>query len=115
MDISGIDLSGIIALASSLITTWGLKVVGAIVVLLVGRWAAGWARKLVRKLGEKIELDPTLTPFLASLAYYAVIAMVLVVTIAATAGTGGMKKVSGTRSAVAMVADRPGMHPTTRP
>ena len=36
-------------------------------------------------------------------------------TIAATAGTGAMKKVIGTSSAVAMVAVRPGMHPRTRP
>ena len=41
--------------------------------------------------------------------------MVLVVTMAAMAGTGGMKKVSGTSSAVAMVAERPGMQPTTSP
>ncbi|CAM5204694.1 hypothetical protein BTHI11S_05667 [Bosea thiooxidans] len=43
------------------------------------------------------------------------IAIVLVVTIAAIGGTGGMKKVSGTSRAVAIVADRPGMQPTTRP
>ena len=43
------------------------------------------------------------------------IAIVEVVTMAAIAGTGGMKKVSGTRSAVAIVAESPGMQPTTRP
>src|SRR6187200_2494761 len=43
------------------------------------------------------------------------IAMAVAVTIAATAGTGGMKKVIGTSSAVAMVAVRPGMQPKTRP
>ena len=41
--------------------------------------------------------------------------MVLQETIAAIAGSGGMKKVSGTSSAVAMVADSPGMQPTTSP
>lgn len=34
---------------------------------------------------------------------------------APTAGSGSMKKVSGTRRAMAMVAVRPGMAPTTRP
>ena len=38
-----------------------------------------------------------------------------VVTIAAMAGIGGMKKVIGIRSAVAMVAVRPGIEPTKRP
>ena len=36
------------------------------------------------------------------------IAIAVAVTIAATAGTGGMKKVTGTSSAVAIVAVRPG-------
>src|SRR3954470_19490741 len=43
------------------------------------------------------------------------IAMAVAVTIEAMAGTGGMKKVTGTRSAVAIVAVRPGTAPTKRP
>ncbi len=43
------------------------------------------------------------------------IAMAVAVTIEAIAGTGGMKKVTGTSRAVAMVAVRPGMAPTNRP
>src|SRR6185436_879025 len=42
-------------------------------------------------------------------------AIAVAVTIAATAGTGGMKNVTGTSSAVAMVAVRPGTAPTKRP
>ncbi len=78
MDISGFDLNGMIAIVSNLVTTWGIKVIGAIVVLVIGRWAAGWARKIVRTMAARIDLDATLAPFLASLAYYAVIAMVLI-------------------------------------
>ena len=43
------------------------------------------------------------------------IAIAVAVTIDATAGTGGMKKVTGTSSAVAIVAVSPGMQPTNRP
>src|ERR1051326_3863234 len=43
------------------------------------------------------------------------IAIAVAVTIEAIAGTGGMKKVTGTRSAVAIVAVRPGTAPTNRP
>src|SRR5687768_10619610 len=43
------------------------------------------------------------------------IAMAVAVTMEAIAGTGGMKNVTGTRSAVAMVAVRPGTAPTNRP
>src|SRR5688500_4808458 len=43
------------------------------------------------------------------------IAMAVAVTMEAIAGTGSMKNVTGTRSAVAMVAVRPGTAPTNRP
>ena len=43
------------------------------------------------------------------------IAIAVAVTIEAIAGTGGMKKVTGTSSAVAIVAVRPGTAPTNRP
>ena len=43
------------------------------------------------------------------------IAMAVAVTIAPSAGTGAMKKVTGTSNAVAMVAVRPGMAPTNMP
>src|SRR5687767_2736814 len=43
------------------------------------------------------------------------IAIAVAVTMEAIAGTGSMKKVTGTRSAVAMVAVSPGTAPTKRP
>jgi small conductance mechanosensitive channel len=53
-------------------------VVAAIVILLVGRMAAGWARKLTRKGLERGDVDATLVPFLAKLVYYAVLAVVVI-------------------------------------
>ena len=41
--------------------------------------------------------------------------MAVAVTMAAMAGMGGMKKVTGTNNAVAMVAVRPGTAPTKSP
>ena len=43
------------------------------------------------------------------------IAIAVAAMIAPIAGTGSMKKVTGTRSAVAMVAVRPGMAPKKSP
>src|SRR5580765_7841860 len=43
------------------------------------------------------------------------IAIAVALTIAPSAGTGGMKNVMGTSSAVAMVAVRPGIAPTNMP
>jgi hypothetical protein len=41
--------------------------------------------------------------------------MAVAVTMQATAGIGGRKNVTGTRSAVAIVAESPGIDPTNKP
>jgi len=61
-----------------LISTWGLKVVGAILVLVVGRIVASSARRFVGGAGQRANLDATIVPFLSGFAYYAVLAMVFV-------------------------------------
>ena len=60
------------------LTQLGLKVVGAIAVLVIGRMAAGMIRSSVRKAMTKADVDATLIPFVASLVYYAVLAVVII-------------------------------------
>jgi small conductance mechanosensitive channel len=67
-------LSSILALTS----TWGLKVLGAVLVLVVGRIVASSVRKLVHRGGERAKLDATIIPFMSGLAYYVVLAIVFV-------------------------------------
>jgi len=55
-----------------------LEVIAAIVILVVGRVFAGWARRLTRKGLERGNVDPTLVPFVAKLVYYAVMAVVVI-------------------------------------
>jgi small conductance mechanosensitive channel len=65
-------------------TTWGLvlanykPVLAAVVILLLGRMAAGWARRLTRKGLERGNVDVTLVPFVAKLVYYGVLAVVVI-------------------------------------
>lgn len=54
-------------------TGYGIKVVGAIAVLIIGRIVAGWARKLVRKALGRTEVDQAIVSFLGSLIYYGII------------------------------------------
>ncbi len=57
-----------------LVTTYGLDVVGAIVILIVGKIAAGWAeRSVVRMLGRSPRIDETLTKFFGNLVRYTVL------------------------------------------
>ena len=50
----------------TLVTNWGVQVVGAIAVLIVGRWIAGRLRKGVVRGLERAEIDEALVAKLAS-------------------------------------------------
>jgi len=64
--------------AIELISNWGLQVIGAIVLLIVGRWAASLVRRSVRRALEKGKLDAALVPFFSSMAYYVVLMVVII-------------------------------------
>ena len=68
-----------------LLTLYGLKVVAAIAVLILGRWAAKIARHTLRKVMTKRSADPTVTSFVVHLSY---IALMVVVVIAALGQLG---------------------------
>lgn len=58
-----------------LLSIYGLRVVGAIVILIVGWTVAGWGRRLVLRSTAKIQtMDETVARFLASLVRYGIIA-----------------------------------------
>ncbi|NNE84499.1 MAG: mechanosensitive ion channel [Alphaproteobacteria bacterium] len=65
--------------ALALVTSYGLNVIGAIVVLIVGLIAAGWARKAVQRMLRRTgKVDDTLVGFLGSLVKYAVVAFTVI-------------------------------------
>jgi small conductance mechanosensitive channel len=55
---------------------WGLRVLGAVAVTVVGWMVAGIVRSFVRRALEKTQLDATLIPFLSKLVYYALLTFV---------------------------------------
>lgn len=58
----------------ALVATYGLSVIGAIVILVIGFVLAGWVRRSVdRGLSKFRKVDETLRSFFSSLAYYAVV------------------------------------------
>lgn len=65
-------------IAIDMLSAWGLKVLGAIVLLVVGRIVAGWVRGLVRKALTRTNVDATLVPFMSGIVYYLVLIAVLV-------------------------------------
>ena len=61
-----------------LLLAYGLRVLGAIVLLLVGRLVAGALRKGVRGAMARRNVDETLIPFVSGIVYYLALAVVLI-------------------------------------
>ncbi len=58
---------------------YGLEVLGAIVMLVVGWTVAGWVRRVIRRTLDRVPaMDETLKPFIANLVRYAVLVFVLI-------------------------------------
>ncbi|GAB4224938.1 MAG: small-conductance mechanosensitive channel MscS [Kiloniellaceae bacterium] len=71
------------ALVVGLVTSYGLSVIGAIVILIVGFMVAGWVRKSVSKALSRVKkVDETLRAFFSSLAYYAIVVFTVIAVLA---------------------------------
>jgi len=61
-----------------LTSVWGVRVVGAIALLIIGRIACGAIRRATRRALERTSTDESLVPFLSSLVYYLAMAVVVI-------------------------------------
>ncbi len=68
-------IEGVVAIT----VEYGVDIVGAIVLLIVGWTIAGWIRRVLRRGLDRLPaLDDTLKPFIANLVWYVIIVFVLV-------------------------------------
>ena len=75
----------------SMLTTYGLKVIGAVLILIIGRMLANWTkRKVAAGLERSGKVDLTLQGFLSSFARY----VVLIVTFLAVLSQFGIETTS---------------------
>lgn len=59
----------------------GLSVLYALIIFVVGRWAAGLISGAIRKVMSRHKIDPALISFASSLAYFGLLAFVVVATL----------------------------------
>lgn len=57
---------------------YGVKVIAAIAIFIIGRWVAIGFRSLTTKLMDKRSVDPTITGFVANLTYMALLVFVII-------------------------------------
>ncbi len=74
----GIDINAILNKMYEYLATYWLQVVGAIIIFVVGRWAAKLASRLVGKGMATAKIDATLVNFVQDLCYVALLAFVVV-------------------------------------
>ena len=70
-------MENLIAKIWELLTIYGLKVIAAIVVFIVGRWIAKGLTGLAEKIMNKKTVDPTIVSFVANMTYIALLVFVV--------------------------------------
>ena len=71
------DINQILEKMWELLTLYGLKVVAAIVIFVIGRWVAKILTGVIRKMMTKADVDQTLQKFVANMVYIALMAFVV--------------------------------------
>ncbi|MFH1754198.1 MAG: mechanosensitive ion channel domain-containing protein [Candidatus Latescibacterota bacterium] len=61
---------------------YGLKIIGALLILIIGRMAAGIGRNIVRKMLNKANTDPSVVSFVGTLVYTLIIVFAIVAALA---------------------------------
>jgi small conductance mechanosensitive channel len=74
MDVSSLMDSGLWQKVMDLLTVYGLKVIAAIVILIVGSWVAKLFKTVLKKVMTNRKVEPTIVSFTGSLTYYALLA-----------------------------------------
>jgi len=72
------DLSQLIAKVYELLTVYGLRVIAAIVIFVLGRWVALGVAKVIKRVMIKSKVDETLVSFVRNLCYVALLAFVVI-------------------------------------
>ena len=71
-------MENVVAKLQELVATWGLKVLAAILIVVIGRLVAKLVRELVARLMRRSKVDETLISFVGSLCYIGLMAFVLI-------------------------------------
>lgn len=64
--------------AIEMISAWGMQVVGAVALLIIGYWFAGRAGRMTRRALERGKIDAQLVPFFGQAVHYFLLAVVFI-------------------------------------
>ena len=78
IEATGESVSDVVETVQTLGAEYGLRILGALAILILGMWAARLIKKLVMKLMQRSKVDPTLIAFVASLAHISMQVFVII-------------------------------------
>ncbi len=75
-------MEAVVPKVQELVAAFGIKVLTALLILVIGRWVAKLLRNLTGKMMAKSNLDETLVKFVGNLVYFALLAFVVLAALA---------------------------------
>ena len=72
------EVQQLIAKGYELGTDFGVKILAALAIFIIGRWVVRYLRNLTSRVMEKRDVDPTLVKFVANMAYVALLTFVII-------------------------------------
>jgi small conductance mechanosensitive channel len=72
------DVNNLLSKVYELLTVYGLKVISALVILILGRWVALGVAKIIKRVMIKSKVDETLVSFVRNLSYILLLAFVVI-------------------------------------
>lgn len=75
---TGIDFDAILQKITEIVTTYGINILAAIIIFIVGRIVANIITKSLRKMMDKRQVEPSLVGFACSMAQVALMAFVII-------------------------------------
>jgi small conductance mechanosensitive channel len=72
------DVNDLTGKVWELITIYGIKVIAAVAIFIIGQWIAKGVRGLVRRMMRKAQVDQTLRRFVGNLTYIALLAFIII-------------------------------------
>jgi len=73
-----LDFSKLLNTVYELLTVYGLRVISAVVIFIVGRWVALGVAKVIERIMIKSKVDETLVSFVRHLSYVALLAFIVI-------------------------------------
>jgi small conductance mechanosensitive channel len=72
------DVSSLASKIYELVTIYGIKVIAAFVIFVVGRWVVKGITNFIKRIMDKRDVDKTLTSFVGNLSYVALLIFVII-------------------------------------